>query len=197
MLNPFSTKFWSPGTLPFLFSERRETLDTLLAKSQRLPICQIVGPHGTGKSTLLLELMKRYEKNGANVWYLFFNDQQRHIPHDLPSQKNHIFFVDGLEQLSCLNQGRLLLRLKHSIVTAHRPVWSIPVLYQTKSQFSIFIQLVRKMLPNPPDESTLRDVYDRSGGNVRNAFFELYDQWEKSDSVSHCYDVSRRTPTPR
>jgi hypothetical protein len=182
MLNPFSTKFWSSGVLPFQFSEPEETVDTLLEKSQRFPICQIVGPHGTGKSTLLLELLKRYEKDGANVRYLFFNDQQRHIPDDLPPQKEHVFFIDGMEQLSFWNQGRLLLRSKRSIVTAHRPLWFIPILYRTKPQFSIFVQLVRQMLPDLPSESTLRDVYDRSGGNFRNAFFELYDQWENDKS---------------
>jgi len=182
MFNPFSTKFWSSGALPFQFSEPDETVDTLLEKSQRLPICQIVGPHGTGKSTLLLELLKRYENVGESVRYLFFNDQQWHIPNYLPPQKDHIFFIDGIEQLSLWNQGRLLLRSKRSIITAHRSVLFVPILYRTKPQFSIFVQLVRQMLPNLPCESILRDVYDRSGGNFRNAFFELYDQWETLDS---------------
>lgn len=178
MLNPFSTKFWSPGVLPFLFSEPGETLDLLLETARRLPICQIVGPHGTGKSTLLSELLKRYEKQGENVRYLFFNDQQRCIPHDLPPERDHFFFIDGIERLSFWNRRRLLLRSKRSIITVHHPVCRIPILYQTQPQFSIFVQLVWQMSPNALDESTLRDVYDRSGGNFRNAFFELYDQWE-------------------
>ena len=178
-INPFSTKFWLPGVFPFQFSESEETVETLLEKSQRFPICQIVGSHGTGKSTLLLELLKRYEESGENVRYLFFNEQQRCVPHDLPPKKDHLFFIDGIEQLSYWNQGRLLLRSKRSIVTAHYPIWFIPTLYQTKPQFSVFAKLVRQMRTNLPNESTLRDVYDRSGGNFRNAFFELYDQWER------------------
>jgi len=179
MVNPFSTKFWSPGVLPFQFSEPGETMDAVFEQSRRYPICQIVGPHGSGKSTLLLGLLKRYEENGDHVWHLLFNDQQRRIPDDLTFPKNQILFVDGMEQLSWWNQFRLRFRSKHLIVTAHHPIWFMPVLYRTNPQWTVFVQIVRQLLPDLPQESVLRTVYERSGGNFRNAFFELYDQWEK------------------
>jgi hypothetical protein len=153
-------------------------MDTLLQKSRRLPICQIVGPHGSGKSTLLLGLLKRHEENGSNVRHLFFNDQQQYIPSDVTFQKDYVFFVDGFEQLRMKDRLRLRFQSNRLILTAHRPVWFVPILYRTKPQFSVFVQLVRQMLPDMPKESALRTVYDRSGGNFRNAFFELYDQWE-------------------
>jgi ABC-type phosphate/phosphonate transport system ATPase subunit len=178
MHNPYSTKFWTPGVLPFQFSEHDETIDSLQEKSHRLPICQIAGPHGSGKSTLLLELLKRYEQSGGNVRSLFFNDQHRHISGDVTFQKDQIVFADGFEQLSYASRLRLLFRSKRLIVTVHRPLWFMPVLYRTKPQFSIFVQIVRSMTPNVPEESALQAVYERSGGNYRNAFFELYDLWE-------------------
>ena len=178
MVNPYSTKFWSPGVIPFQLTEPGETMETLLEKTERHPVCQIVGPHGSGKSTLLLELLKRYESSGKNVRYFSFNDQHRHIPRDVSFKENQIFFADGTAWLQGWDPLRLLFRSKRLIFTAHRPLWFIPILYRTKPQFSVFVQLVRHMMSDWPEESALQNVYDRSGGNFRNAFFELYDQWE-------------------
>ncbi|MDR0328174.1 MAG: ATP-binding protein [Planctomycetaceae bacterium] len=179
MFNPFSTKFWSPGVIPFQFTQPGETMDTLLQKSQLHSICQIVGPHGSGKSTLLLGLLNRWKENGENVRYLSFNDQHRCLPRDLTFQEDQILFADGTEWLPFGDSFRLLARSERLIFITHRPIWFIPILYRTKPQFSVFIQLVRQMRPNMPDESVLQTVFDRSGGNFRNAFFELYDLWEK------------------
>jgi len=233
MVNPFSTKFWASGVIPFQFSEPGESIDALLDKARQHPVCQIVGPHGSGKSTLLLELRKQYEASGENIRYLFFNDQHRHIPDDIyryrtssktgrfrdettsscrtplrgrgiipllwrgrgglfqndpivarygmTFRENLTLFVDGFEQLSLFNRFRLLFwskrRSTRLILTVHRPVWFIPTLYRTKPQFSVFVQLVRQMTPNPPEESILRAVYEHSGGNFRDAFFKLYDMF--------------------
>ena len=155
-------------------------MDSLLEKTRRHPICQIVGPHGSGKSTLLLGLLKCYEEKRENVRHLFFNDQHRQIPGALFLQKNQMFFIDGIEQLAYWNRCRLLCRARRSIVTVHEPLWFIPILYRTEPQFSVFVQLVRELSPKLPGESVLRAVYDRSAGNFRNAFFELYDQWEEA-----------------
>jgi energy-coupling factor transporter ATP-binding protein EcfA2 len=183
MTNPFSTKFWASGAIPYQFSEcsettDTETLDTLLEQADRHRVCQIVGPHGSGKSTLLLCLRKRYETQGNNVRYLCFNDQQRHLPNDFPFPQKQILLVDGYEQLPLLARLKLRFRATRLILTVHRPVWLVPILYRTEPHFSIFAQLVRQLVTESPEESTLRAAYDRSGGNFRNAFFELYDQWE-------------------
>ena len=178
MHNPFSTKFWASGVIPFQFSERSETLDSLLETAQQHRICQIVGPHGSGKSTLLQNLLKQYEESGKNVRYLFFNDQHRRVPGDITFQKNQTLFVDGFEQLRMRDWLWLFLRSKRLILTVHRPLWCIPVLYRTIPQFSVFVQIVRQIAPATPEESALRAVYERSGGNFRSAFFELYDRWE-------------------
>ena len=180
--NPFSTHCWSAGTLPFLCSEDNESVASLLKKSLQLPVCQIVGTHGSGKSTLLLELLKQYKSRskGVRFDYLFFNDQHRQIPHDLTFQANQIFFVDGVEQLSFWNRFWLLSRMRRVIFTVHDPVWFVPVLYQTQPQFSIFVRLVRRLSPDFLEEPMLRQIYDRSAGNFRRAFFELYDYWENN-----------------
>ena len=181
MTNPFSTTFWASGTIPFQFSEQNENMATLLEKARRHPICQIVGPHGSGKSTLLLEFMKRYGAIGNHVRYLFFNDQNRHLPDDLTFHKHQILLVDGFEQLPIKDRLGLLFRSKRLILTVHRSIWFVPVLYRTQPQFSVFVQLVRQLAPESSEESILRTVYEQSGGNFRSAFFELYDRWEKKN----------------
>ena len=183
--NPFSTKFWIPGVIPFLFPERDESIDTLLGKMYRHPICQIVGPHGSGKSTLLLALLKQHKKNGDhqdkdNVRYLIFNDQHRRFPRSTAFLGNPFLFVDGFEQLPFRDRLRLLSRSKRLVFTTHHPVWFVPILFRTKPQLSVFVQIVQQMLSDPPEESVLHAVYVRSRGNFRNAFFELYDRWEHS-----------------
>ena len=185
MSNPFSTKFWSAGVIPFQFSEQEKKLEALLEIAQQHPICQIVGPHGSGKSTLLQSLIKQYEKNGENVRYLLFNEEQRHLPDDLTFPENQLLIVDGFEQLSFRERLKLLLRSKRLILTVHHPVWFVPILYRTQPEFSIFVQLVRQLAPDPPEESTLRAMYDRSGGNFRTAFFELYDDREEYYREEH------------
>ena len=178
MTNPFSTKFWASGTIPYHFSEHGETIDALLAQARQYRYCQIVGPHGSGKSTLLLCLLKQYEKQGENARYLCFNDQQRRLPSDITFPDNQILLVDGFEQLPLLDRLKLRFRARRLILTVHDPVWFVPILYRTEPHFSVFVQLVRRMAAELPEEPTLRTVYDRANGNFRNAFFELYDQWE-------------------
>ena len=178
MENPFSTKCWASGVLPFRFTETGENIDTLLERARRYPTCQIVGPHGSGKSTLLLSLMKRYEQSGKNIQLLFFNDQHRQIPSDITFQENMTLFADGFEQLRFRDQCRLLCWSERKILTLHRPIWFVPVLFRTQPQFSVFVQIVQKLAPDMLTESELQSVYKRSGGNFRSAFFELYDRWE-------------------
>ena len=153
-------------------------MDTLLAQARQYRCCQIVGPHGSGKSTLLLCLLKQYEKQGENARYLCFNDQQCRLPDDLTFPDNQILLVDGFEQLPLLDRLKLRFLARRLILTVHKPVWFVPILYRTEPQFSVFVQLVRQMAAELPEESTLRTVYNSANGNFRNAFFELYDQWE-------------------
>ena len=182
MVNPFSTKFWASGVIPFQFSEPGESIDALLEQTRWHSVCQIVGPHGSGKSTLLLELYRQYEASGEKVRYLFFNDQQRHMPNDTMFRESIAVFVDGFEQLPLFRQLWLRFLSKRLILTVHRPLWFVPVLYRTQPQFSVFVQLVQQMVANLPEEPVLRAVYDRSGGNFRDAFFELYDMFSMKDS---------------
>jgi len=58
--NPFATRHTRPGGVPPLDDDGRpRDLEGLLARLGSMPAAAIVGPHGTGKSTLLAEYSVR------------------------------------------------------------------------------------------------------------------------------------------
>ena len=183
MTNPFATKFWLPGTKTFQFPNQNENTDALWQQAQQYRICQIVGPHGSGKSTLLAALMQNGKKEHENILSLTFNEQRQRIPKGLTFHNGQILFVDGFEQLPLYDRLTLFFRSRKLLLTVHQPVWFIPVLYRAQPHFHIFEHIVLQMIPHESDAakwntSLLREVYERAGGNFRNAFFELYDLWE-------------------
>lgn len=51
-INPFSTTFIRPGAIPFLFPNDQTIQDVVRQLAATDWWGQIIGPHGTGKSTL-------------------------------------------------------------------------------------------------------------------------------------------------
>jgi energy-coupling factor transporter ATP-binding protein EcfA2 len=181
MDNPFSTKFWTPGAIPFLFDSGTDC-DSLIQEMQEVQVCQIVGPHGSGKSTLLQTLKRRCEQRGISVRLAILTDKQRKLPPDFRQKKDDpkaFYFIDGLDQLSLWAQMTLYFRFNNFVFTRHRPLFRVPLLYRAEPRFETFVQLVSQLSPISIDESALRLIYSHAGGNFRNAFFELYDQLEE------------------
>lgn len=200
--NPFSTRFWAAGAVPFHFADRdadtrndvecRRLAGLVANRGLGGPVTQIVGPHGSGKSTLLTALSRLFEERGYSVRRALLNDVRRQTPPDFrpkASDSKTVFLLDGYEQLSTLS--RLRLRRRHwnrtagLLWTTHRPAPFIPVLYRTVPRFAVFAMLVRRLTENTAfdcDESTLQSVFERAQGNFRDAFFELYDRFDSRDS---------------
>ena len=183
--NPFSTKFWIPGRIPYRFAEGGDC-ESLIEKVRRLSgMTQIVGPHGSGKTTLLECLVGRYRELGIETRRVTLNDRCRMLPNDFIPPGNAtdaVFLLDGYEQLTFADRCRLRFKAWNRtgglILTTHRPACLIPVLYRTAVRFEEFREFVFHLLKDSPisfDEKTLQDVFHRAHGNVRTAFFELYD----------------------
>jgi hypothetical protein len=208
LANPFSTKFWTQGTLPYQFVEK--DLDIRILTEQKIKygsVMQIVGSHGSGKSTLLQTLLRHLEQQHFLIRLEVLNDRRSQLPPDfLPIRHDQRIFymIDGYEQLSFWEQIRLRFqnwRLTGGLLlTTHKPVLGIRVLYRTTSRFELFVKLVQELTKvysatnsatNPATNSAthslifettvLREVYCRSGGNFRTAFFELYDMVQEKE----------------
>lgn len=184
-VNPFSTRFWTPGAIPFRFCNEND-LELLFQKLSYRKVHQIVGAHGSGKSALLETLRCILTHKGFEVVYAVLNDEKRRLPKEfiVPKKDMRQFYIlDGYEQLSW--QERWCLRRQHwqrtagLLWTAHRPAWGIPVLYRTTASVEFFLETVRCLTQDTAlgfDESFLRERFDRAHGNFRTVFFELYDR---------------------
>ena len=108
--NPFSTRFTAPGKLPFFFErsfalyikssrpakfQEFFSLALGLGEDIRTSVClqylvdkfqghscrgQIVGAHGSGKTTLMLALKERLQREGYEIFSWTLHDQGRFLP---------------------------------------------------------------------------------------------------------------------
>src|SRR6185295_305765 len=100
--NPFATRFIRPGAIPFLFLDG----DSADAIVERLKANrwrgQIIGEHGSGKSTLIATLVPLIEAAGRQAVMLKIGTGERTLPaieKSLLTPATQLV-VDGYEQLS-------------------------------------------------------------------------------------------------
>jgi hypothetical protein len=190
--NPFCTRRIRPGALPYLFPPGA-SWDTIL---QRLRDAagwgEIIGPHGSGKSSFLAGLIPRLEAEGWQVRRIDLHDGQRRLPVDLrklPATDSPILLVvDGYEQLGRLSRFRLQRHCRRRgwglIVTAHRPA-GLPELFECTVSAELAHRIVQSLLPDAAHlfpAAEISNCYAHSKGNLREMLFEMYDrfEWQRS-----------------
>lgn len=156
----------------------------------------ILGPHGTGKTTLLLELFRHLQNstndrsNASRIWFIPVDRSTRNqqwlelLKECTPQQ---ILLVDGIERLSWSKRFRLLglgpswirqSSLPRSIVvTTHRPV-GLPVWLHTTSNSATMQELLLELYPTAPPETIdqASKLFIARRGNIRDVFWRLYDE---------------------
>jgi hypothetical protein len=205
--NPFSTSQIRPGAIEYNFppgySEER-----FWQRFQILGRCgQIIGPHGSGKSTLIRWLVPRLARRGLDVRLIPICSDERQPAVDASVisnwGRNIQVIVDGYEQLSW--RWRALLRWQSRrrqcglVVSAHCDA-GLATLYRTCVTPDLANAVVGRLLSKHPNrELILRSLCRETGqpgqqilsrqaveallsrhnGDLRETLFSLYDLCEK------------------
>ena len=162
------------------------TWDTLLARLANVNwIGSIVGPHGSGKTSLLEQLAPRLEAHGLRPQIFRLSSESVQADKDLllatirECQAPDVLLLDGAEQLSTRQWLPLRVAvdsLAGCVVTLHR-TGRLPVLVQTETSPTLLAHLIQDLAGAslPPGETAA--LYARHRGNLRDCFRELYDRW--------------------
>jgi hypothetical protein len=195
--NPFCTAGIRPGARPYWFAERGEQAAVLERLERAGWRGQIVGPHGSGKSTMLRSLRPELERRAAVRWVAVLGLELR-WPHRQPgisvetpgsvtgepTSQRRLLVVDGFEGLGWL--GRVALRSWCAsrntglLVTSHRNV-GLPTIAECRPNLKTLQQIAERLTAGYPPFVTSVDVsqaYESCGANVREALFRLYDVYE-------------------
>lgn len=185
--NPFTTRHTRPGSLPPLDeSGRPRDLGAVLAAVRRSPATAIVGPHGTGKSTLLAAIHAELEAAGhaAGLRQLRRRrDGLALLAAVIRMRPGQALCVDGWERLGPIAAAAVRLaagaRGCRLVVTSHHPT-GIPTIVRTAGTLPLLEAIVARL---PADGglitgSDLAESFARHGGNLRDSLGDLYDRFE-------------------
>ena len=185
--------------MPYLFPSG-QSAETVVAKLAAAGWRgEIVGPHGTGKSSLLAALVPVLEQQGRRVLILTLHDRQRRLPVDLRSaglDADSIVIVDGYEQLSWWNRWGLKRfcnrRRLGLLVTSHRAT-GLPTLLRTEMTGELARKVVAAMLGSQSAliaPAEIDAALARRHGNLREALFDLYDVYARRSERRNNLDES-------
>ena len=189
--NPFATRFVRPGARPYRFSEGETAAKVVERLKQFGWRGQIVGPHGSGKSSLCQTLLPWLEQSGKQVLTMrMTSDDHRLRQVDAAVwSPAWLLLIDGFEQLTWVQRQWLLLKTwwhqTGLLITTHRS-HGLPVLYRTAVSLDMAQQLVGEWLSahgypvdmlQPEVQSLWEDP--RLQGNFRELLFTLYDLFQR------------------
>jgi hypothetical protein len=185
--NPFSTNRIQPGAIPYIFPPNENVallVSRLRANAWR---GQIIGAHGTGKSSLVAALLSEIARAGRQPILVTLHDGEHslaaHHGEIAQATAETVLIVDGFEQLAFWNKWRVRAfcrrRTSGLLVTAHASV-GLPMLMTTAVDQFTAEMVLQSLLPRATanDRAELHKGLAVHGGNLRDALFDLYDLHE-------------------
>ena len=212
--NHFSTRKTTCGKIPFYYGgvfhsieENSQGVEFFFRSFRKYNYrSQIIGNHGSGKTTFLIDFVKYIQHLGYLVNHFTLNDKQCYLPAKFWEYQNSlvtqfknceidhlpIAVIDGYEQLS-LGQKiwlRCSCRKKSKsglLITTHSAVWRLPVLLHTKPTYETLHYIIGHLFRDtqeiePPDMTLCRSLFELHQGNIRNVLLDLYDYYETTVS---------------
>ncbi len=188
--NPFASHHIRPGAVPFLFPADQslsQILERFRSSGWR---GQIVGGHGTGKSTLLVALARALEAADHVVRFEQLPAGRQRLPAGLlhwepgssPLDRPPILLLDGAERLWPWSRwwlGRQLRRQGWGLIAAaHRPL-GLSTLYRTRPTPELASRVIAHLAAEASVPADLATRLRRRGGDLRAVLFDLYDEHER------------------
>ncbi len=163
-----------------------EALNQLADSALSLGCSCLLGPHGTGKTTLLEDLEPHLQKRGVSTHWLRLNMDSSPAQRKAALQSLHTLergsycLFDGAEVLSRWQQFQLRRHLRRHglglIATLHRKS-PFPILHHTQADWPLAEQLVRQLSKDHCSPALIEQAqvaFRQSGGNVREVFRACY-----------------------
>lgn len=188
--NPFATRHTRPGALDFVLPPGVTLADLV----ERLRTSgwrgEIVGPHGTGKSTLLAAVIPELRAAGREVQQVTLSAGQSQLPITAEEAARWTaatqLVLDGYEQLGWPSRLWLQATLASTgaglLLTTHEPQ-GYPLLFTTKVDADLAWSVVSRLLPEPPpciSRDRVAALLETHAGNMREVLFSLYDLYPLS-----------------
>ncbi|MGB7324967.1 MAG: hypothetical protein WBD31_08840 [Rubripirellula sp.] len=201
--NPFCTRFVRPGVIPYRFGidDERGQLESIVARLIQSKCGLIVGPHGTGKSTLVADVVRQFESMRVAVapvqlcvsptTALYSRIRHRHAAAQrvrraqVSLSGGGLLVIDGAEQLSgwaWRGLTRSSRRRKQVVLaTSHYDFPGSVTLHRTGSNQALIQELTESLVADSSekiadrvsDELSRRHLDEST--NVRDLWFDLYD----------------------
>jgi hypothetical protein len=143
----------------------------------------VVGPDGSGKTTLTAELADRLEARGLRIRRLLLNDRRPAFPERFLDaffdglRRDDAVVLDGADRMPRRAWARFERRARRAaclVVTSHRP-GRLPTLIECRTTPELLDDVARELLGGEGPPAPADELFRRHRGNLRNALRELYD----------------------
>jgi predicted AAA+ superfamily ATPase len=137
-----------------------------------------VGPKGSGKTTLMLELARGVQANGWEPVYVRLNESDRKLSLRTlePLDAQTMVFLDGAEQLSGWRWRCFLRHVRPAgrvLISVHSR-GRLPVVFQTSTGAELLQRLYQQLTHDRLEIEQCADLLARFDGNIRAVFHWLY-----------------------